>query len=406
MRNSKKLLVLTNAIVPHLLPLFQEFRNRVGTLRIYLSARVEPNRHCKPDWRDLDVDVQRCWTFKKTWRHEQGFAEDVFVHIPYDTLPLLWGERPDVVISAQLGLRTVQAALYKRLRPRTRLIIWTGLSEHTEKGLSAVRTRLRSWILRQADAVIVDGASGMRYLMSLGVPRAKIFVFHYGIEPSPFIRLPLKRGPAVARRLLYSGRLVELKGLTPFLEVLSSWLRDHAGFSCELWLVGDGPLRRELEAFPAPPSLRLRFLGNVEYAQLPEVYSEGGILAFPSLSDEWGMVVNEALASGMPILGSLYSQAVDELIKDGVHGWTFRPDHAEEMYRAIDCALTISPERLDEMRRAGRERIRNVTVESSVTAFLKAIEFACSTMYDSGEPSAETDSCDHRYREKVEVPTS
>ena len=299
----------------------------------------------------------------------------MFVHIPYDTLPILWRERPDVVMSAQLGFRTVQAALYKRLRPQSRLIIWTGLSEHTEKGLSALRTYLRIWLLRHADAVLVDGKSGIRYLMSLGVPQPKIFLLYHSIEVKEFLRLPLRRDPPSVRRLVYCGRLVQLKGLVPFLRTLASWLQDHPDSSCELWLVGDGPTRKELEQIPIPRSLSLRFLGNVEYDQLPQVYSQGGILAFPSLSDEWGVVVNEALASGMPVLGSLYSQAVEELVKDDVHGWTFRPDHPEEVYNAIDRALTVPIERLDEMRRTGREEIANVDVESGVQTMLRAIEF-------------------------------
>ena len=51
-----------------------------------------------------------------------------------------------------------------------------------------------------------------------------------------------------------------------------------------------------------------------------------GVLVFPTLADEWGLVVNEALAAGVPVLGSLYSQAVEELVRDGENGWTFRPD--------------------------------------------------------------------------------
>jgi glycosyltransferase involved in cell wall biosynthesis len=211
--------------------------------------------------------------------------------------------------------------------------------------------------------------------MSLGVPQSKIFLLYHTIEVKEFLRLPLGREPSAARRLIYSGRLVQLKGLVPFLRVLLRWLEDHPESSCELWLVGDGPMRKELEEFPASKSLTLRFLGNVEYDHLPHIYAEGGILAFPSLSDEWGVVVNEALASGMPILGSVYSQAVEELIKDGVHGWTFRPDHAEEVYKAIDRALTTPVEQLDEMRRVGREKIVSINVESGVQSLLRAIEF-------------------------------
>jgi glycosyltransferase involved in cell wall biosynthesis len=406
MKNRYKLLILTNLIPPYWLPILEHFQKTIGELRIFLSTHMEPSRHWKPQWGDLSVSVQRCLSFKKSWRHEQGFSEDVFVHIPYDTLPLLWHEQPDVVVTAQLGFRTMQAVLYKKLRPQARLIIWTGLSEHTEKGRSTLRTYLRSWLLRHADAVLVDGKSGVRYLMTLGVPQSKIFLLYHTIELKEFLRSPLRRDPSSARRLVYFGRLVQLKGLLPFLRILTSWLQDHPDSSCELWLVGDGPVRQELQQFPIPRSLSLRFLGNVEYDQLPGVYAQGGILAFPSLSDEWGVVVNEALASGVPVLGSLYSQAVEELVTDGVHGWTFRPDHSEEVYNAIDRALTVPIDQLDEMRRACRQEILGINVESGVQALLRAVEFTNPSARHGANSGEGALSQEDEHSTKDEVPVS
>ena len=112
---------------------------------------------------------------------------------------------------------------------------------------------------------------------------------------------------------------------------------------------------------------------------LPRLYAQGGILAFPTLSDEWGVVVNEALASGIPVMGSLYSQAVEEMVRDGIDGWTFHLDRPEEIYAAIDRALTVPSEKLDGMRRTGRERIRPLTPEYGAKCILAAIDFACSS---------------------------
>lgn len=340
---------------------------------------MEPNRNWKPEWGGLPVAVQKTWTLPVHRKHVHGFSEAAFVHVPYDTLALLLREHASVVISGELGARTLQAAIYRCLFPRTKLIIWTGLSEVTEKGLGRLRTSFRRMLLHFADAVTANGSSATRYLLGLGVIREKIFRVPYGVDISHFLGLPLQREPNVARRLIYFGRLVQRKGLQPFLEVLSTWLRDHPESSCEFWLVGDGPLRKDLAAFPAPSSLKLKFLGNVEYEELPRLYAQGGVLAFPTLADEWGVVVNEALASGIPVMGSLYSQAVEEMVRDGIDGWTFHPDRPEEMYAAIDRALTVPSEKLDEMRRAGRERIRPLTPEYGAKCILAAIDFACSS---------------------------
>ena len=133
-------------------------------------------------------------------------------------------------------------------------------------------------------------------------------------------------------------------------------------------------MRADIEGAQWPSTLNLRFLGNVHYDALPQLYAEGGVLAFPTLGDEWGVVVNEALAAGLPVLGSRYSQAVEELIVDGVNGWTFRTNHPEEIHAALDRMMTASPGKLEEMRHDGRQRIRSITPEYGANCFLQAIE--------------------------------
>ena len=120
----------------------------------------------------------------------------------------------------------------------------------------------------------------------------------------------------------------------------------------------------------------MNFLGECSFAQLSECYATSGILAFPMLSDEWGLIVNEALAAGLPVLGSVYSQAVEELVLEGETGWRFRTDVGDEMYAAIDRALTTPVDKLNDMRRAGRELVKPLTPEFVADRFLATIEAA------------------------------
>jgi glycosyltransferase involved in cell wall biosynthesis len=299
------------------------------------------------------------------------------------------------VISLQLGFRTLQAALYRKLFPNTRLIIWMGLSEHTEKGLPRWRILQRKALLALADAVLVNGASGMNYLIQLGVPRDKIFPLPYCPEIARFLAVPLDRGHS-SKRLLNVGQLTVRKGLGPFLAVLSRWLREHPNQTCEFWLAGDGALREELEKFSATPRLQLRFLGNVAYDDLPDLYAKADVFVFPTLADEWGVVVNEALASGLPVLGSLYSQAVEELVEDGVNGWTFRPDREEEIYASLDRAMTASDRQIDEMGCSGRKKIRSLSPQFGADCYFAAIDFVQSSrdnrLLPRDEPRASSES--------------
>jgi glycosyltransferase involved in cell wall biosynthesis len=382
MRKDLKVFIFAPGISPYYVSVFKQLRESLGKLHIYICKRQFPFRDWKPGWGDLSVTVQRCWSYWTSWDHEQGFSERIWRLLPYDTLLILIRERPDVVISLQLGFRTLQAVIYRRLFPKSRLIIWTNVSDHTEKGLPGWRVRLRKALLRRADAVSANGAGARRYLRSLGISPERIFPLPYGTNVRPLLGIPLERKPEVDRRFLFVGQLIPRKGLEPFLRVLSDWLENNRTSSCEFWIAGRGPLRESLEKFPVPSRLHLKFLGSVWSDELDQVYREGGIFVFPTLADEWGVPVNEAMVAGLPVLGSLYAQAVEELVEEGVSGWTYRPDHAAEIYQAVTRAMNVREDHLLEMRRVARERARVLEAEYGASCLLGAVDLVRSTNLD------------------------
>lgn len=366
--------LLTNFIPPYRRPLFQQIAQRVDQLRVFVSVASESNRQWQPDWGGLDVIVQRTLSRRRTWRHPQGFEDVAYLHFPYDTLWQLWRYRPTVVLSAELGLRSLQAALYRRLVAGNRLVLWATLSEHSERGRGFMRTALRRWLLRQADGVVVNGESGRRYVSGFGVDDRRIFVAPYTFAVQQLLDVPVSRHATNAHRLLYVGQLIPRKGLDLLLGSLGRWALAHPGQIVELQIAGDGEQRRQLEALPLPANVVVKFLGNQDYAQLKTIYAACGILVFPTLADEWGLVVNEAMAAGVPVLGSRYGQSVEELVTDGETGWTFRPDHPAELDAAVGRALATSVHELDRMRVACRARAALLTPEAVADRICEGIE--------------------------------
>jgi glycosyltransferase involved in cell wall biosynthesis len=308
--------------------------------------------------------------------HPGGFTETTTRHFPYDEIPLLRRFRPDVIISTELGLRTAQAILYRRLRRESRLVIWVDVSERTEKGLSRTRTALRRALLRNADAVIATGQSCRSYLLQLGVPTTCIVEVPFVGDAKGLRSLPLQRDPRSERRLLYVGQLIERKGLQQFVKELSRWATEHPQIDLDFWLVGDGPLRPALEGMRTPLNLTISFFGNVPYDSLPAYYAQAGIFVLPTLADTWALVVNEALTAGLPVLGSLYSQAVEQLVADGENGWTLVPDKPGDVRRALDRALFTHGRELGRMREAARDSVSASTPEFAASRIKGAIALA------------------------------
>jgi hypothetical protein len=329
----------------------------------------------------LRVCQQKSLQWRETWRHTHHFTERLAIQFPYDTIAQLKEFRPDVIVSGELGLRTLQAALYRKLLAKSRLVVWATLSEVTEQARGRARHVLRRTLLGLADAVIVNGESGARYVERFGASKERVFRVPQTTDVASFLALPATRVEPFRRRLLYCGRLIELKGLIPFLSHLADWAKLHPGQQVDFWIAGDGPLHGALATFSTPPNLSIKLLGHVPYDRLPEVYAQSGLLVFPTLADEWGMVVVEAMASGLPVLGSAYSQAVDELVVDGKTGWTFRPDQRSEVKAAIHRALSESSEELDRFGLAARQRVRTLTPVAMADQIVAAADFACNAVH-------------------------
>jgi glycosyltransferase involved in cell wall biosynthesis len=371
-----RLALLTNFIPPYRVPVYEEMERRCADFRIFISALTEKGREWKPDWKNLPVQVQRSFAFSGHWRHPHGFSEQLTIHVPVDTIPRLRRFRPEVILSGEMGMRTVQAALYRRFFPESRLVIWAKLSDFSEQGRGRMRHSLRRFLLRSADAVVVNGEGGARYIRRFGVDAERIFRAPCTTDLGPFLERPAGRGPETRHRLLYSGVFSERKNIVPFLDIAAGWAERHPSRQVEISVLGHGPLQSQLADFRGPENLHVRVLGSVPYQRLPEIYREHGILAFPTLADEWGMVVIEALASGMPVLGSVYSQAVEELVQNHRNGWTFRPDSRQETFEALDAALTRSAGELDDMAEQARASVCHITPAVVAERIVAAANYA------------------------------
>ncbi len=363
--------LLTNFVAPYRVGLLEALAARVGQLRVFVSTRMEPDRAWEPQHGSLDVVLQRTLTFNDSHHRPGGISQRLFLHVPWDTLGVLLAYRPDLVITGEMGARSLLAVLYRRLRPRSRLMLWATLSEHTEKDWGAARRFLRRLILTSVDAVLVNGPSGERYIHSLS-PGTPTHVVHQAVASEPFAGGPLHRRPGQSRRLIFSGRLIAQKGVFELQQGLARRAACHPGERIDITWAGDGDARAALQAAHLPPNLHQSFTGHLDYPELARLYAASGALVLPTLFDEWGLVVNEALASGLPVLGSIFSQAVEVLVEDGATGWLFDPTAPESLQDALHRFLTTDEDRLATMRAAARQRGLQVSVEGAADRIVAA----------------------------------
>jgi glycosyltransferase involved in cell wall biosynthesis len=368
---------LTNNVNAHSMPLLRALSTRIKDLLVLTSTAPEQTggADSAPEGK-IRIIQQRNISLRRVRRHPQGYSQSIDIHIPYETFFQLLMRRPDVVISLEFGIRTLQALLYRIFRPSSRLIVWAPVSERTEQARGILRTILRKGILKIADAVLVNGASGLRYIRGLGTEERKIHTVPYTTDAKLFGSIPPSRSRHHATRLLYVGQLIELKGLLPFLDTLIQWAECHPTKKIEWVLIGEGPLRTKFRDRKYPPNIVISILGKIPYLNLPPYYAKADIFVFPTLGDEWGLVVNEAMMTGLPVLGSVHSQAVEELVEDGTNGWIFDSEDPRSRFHALDRAFGVSFENMNVIRVKAREASALLTPDyaaDQIVLSLKAV---------------------------------
>jgi glycosyltransferase involved in cell wall biosynthesis/peptidoglycan/xylan/chitin deacetylase (PgdA/CDA1 family) len=178
------------------------------------------------------------------------------------------------------------------------------------------------FVLDRACGIITTGQAAVdryRRCMPKDMPFESV---PYFIDTSDFLNLPVPDAPSKDRdfQFVTVSRLIEGKGLDCLLHACKK-LPD-AGW--HLTLIGEGPLRSRLERKAKEYGLldRVRIVGPVPYSRRVSAFAEQHVFIFPSLWDGWGMVVPEALASGLPVVSTDQVTSAHEFITNGRYGFT------------------------------------------------------------------------------------
>lgn len=213
---------------------------------------------------------------------------------------------------------------------------------------------IKKGVVRHFAAGLVAGTSHGNYLHSLGLDRKSIFLGYDVVDNDYFARssqairqtaaMPVINNAAMpvevkSRYFLASCRFVEKKNLPTLLESYAIFRRGRPQDPNDwpLVVLGDGELRSELEARRAALGLDAHVLmpGFRQYDELPLFYATAGALVHVSTVEQWGLVVNEAMASGLPGIVSYRCGCAEVLIEHDRNGLVVDPYDAEDIAAAM-----------------------------------------------------------------------
>jgi glycosyltransferase involved in cell wall biosynthesis len=327
-KGKTKAALLLNIIAPSRIRLYSLLADHFDLL--ILHGGTEANRD---SWSNLDrqlpnAQVVRAWGWQMRYAKKMDgeVFDEKFIHI---TPGFAWGLlrfRPQAVISNEMGVRTLIALAYGTLF-RKPVWVWWGGTLHTERANGRLRNILRKIISRWAKHWISYGQTSTEYLLHLGIPRERILESQNTIDEQQFQR---DGGPlwSVTPRpvVLFTGQFIERKGLGSLLNAAAVVQRQGLDFS--LLLVGSGRDKQALEDKAKSLSLKnVLFRPAQTPDKMPSVYRSGDVLIFPTREDVWGLVANEAVLSGVPVLCSKYAGCAPELFSPED---IFDPENADE----------------------------------------------------------------------------
>jgi glycosyltransferase involved in cell wall biosynthesis len=210
---------------------------------------------------------------------------------------------------------------------------------------------IKSRVVRLASAALVGGTPHAKYIVQLGMQRDQVVLGYDVVDNDYFTReAEMWRShvtPNSSKKyFLSSNRFIAKKNLDRILEAYTSYIHASVSQLTDPWnlcMLGDGELKGELlqqchklglkvvacapwEASSPEPSVQenvVYFPGFRQIDELPRFYGQAGAFVHASSTEQWGLVVNEAMASGLPVIVSDRVGCADDLVKIGLNGYTF-----------------------------------------------------------------------------------
>jgi glycosyltransferase involved in cell wall biosynthesis len=258
-------------------------------------------------------------------------------------------------------------------------VVLSSESSTMDNSRSAVKEAIKKFILNRANAFFCFGKTSADYLISLGVKPSKIAVKNAAVIDEGLIRknydtarselAQQEMTGATARKFIYVGRLAPEKNLAMLIRAYTAVHQTTKAPPWKLLLVGDGPTRGDLETQVADSGQTdyIIFAGGFPWHQIPGWLADSDVLILPSKSEPWGLVVNEAMVCGMPVIVSEHCGCAEDLVKNDVNGFTFDPGKQPE----LESALRFFIDNPDQIKTMGMESIKLIAPFSSKTVALE-----------------------------------
>jgi len=241
------------------------------------------------------------------------------------------------------------------------------------------------YLLKKAAAVVVEGSPQRRWVRNLGVPNQKVFQANISsLDFSNFKSIDLSQKLNIGNSfvVLYVGRIIEQKGLDVLIKAFSKIEKQWS--EVYLLVCGDGDFRAYCESIVKNTQTRhVIFAGWQEKNIAASFYKTADVFVLPSRivpgeenAEGWGLVINEAMSMGKPVITTDAVGASEDLVRNGVNGYIVKNGNVEELYLALR-KIVEDPILLETMGKNSRKIFEEFNdYRKMFLGFKKAVEYS------------------------------
>lgn len=336
----RRLVILTEIISPYRIPLFNALAQHPEVdLHVIFLAETDPSLR---QWKVYKDEIRFSHEVLPSWRKQVGRYNIV---LNRGVGHALRAASPDAILCGGYNyLASWQALVWARTH-KVLFLLWSESNRHELRSRRALMEFLKAEFIHNCDAFVVPGQWAREYLRAHCVKDDRIFTAPNAVDNDLFAAAAarVRQNPAGHRHdlnlpqryFLFVGRLVREKGV---FELLSAYAKLDQALRREVGLVfvGDGQCRDQLQAesVSVSPGL-IQFAGFAHREQLAAYYELAEMLILPTYTDTWGLVVNEAMACGLPVILSRAAGCSPDLVKQDWNGVLVPPKDIPSLTAAM-----------------------------------------------------------------------
>lgn len=373
-----RIVILHNIISPHVNPIFRELAKIFDVTVLYCSEK-EDNRSWSEIPRGFHYKVLPNVSIKMG-------RKDLFTYfINPSILKELFDLKPQIVIVSGWDLFAYQLAFFFCKLFRIKFILWSGSTEYE---LSWRRTLSRPlvWLMvKGSDSFIAYGTRAKDYLKNLGADSKKIYISFNTTDLNNYQRLCsryaqhkniFKEKLAISNKkiILYYGQLIQRKGVDILIKSFA--LIKEKNPNTALLIIGSGIYKKYLEELTKQKKLQdVIFIDDPGDKEINKFYAISDIFVLPSHEEVWGLVINQALACGLPVITTNRVGASVDLIKGNYNGLVVPFNDHILMAQAIKKIL-FDQKIQNKFSQNAKNSIINFFPQKTVLGIIKAIKYS------------------------------